>query len=278
VFLESLKLFQQSRESFFEAMTADQLARAYQENGQIDLAKGSFIDSKRLKELVADKAGLATTLGGLALLHLETLEYGDALKLLLQDLDLARELEDVQSQVKIHNWLGQVHLQGEGDFLQAIEHYEKSITLSKSCSESHYDPTLDLAYANLGLGFTYTFINAVKKAQKHAKVAQRLMQQGSLHPYIIGTALCEILSGEILFLERLERAGLLRLKAGLAELRNSNEKLAHIDFSIRVCRFLRSNGAVSACRQLAKEARASMGSLGFSFALYRTLTELEDAL
>jgi tetratricopeptide (TPR) repeat protein len=277
VFLESLPLFQESGENFFEAITADQLARAYQENGQIDLAKASFTDSKRLKELIGDNAGLATTLGGLALLHMATLEYEDALNLLLQDLQLARDQEDVRSQIKIHNWLGQVHLQGRANVLQAIEHFQESIALSNGYGDSRYDATLDLAYANLGLGFTYAFTNAVKNAHKHEKVARRLMQRGSLRPYMIGTALCEILSGEIFFLEGLEQSGFLRLKSGLAELRGANEKLTHIDFSIRVCRFLRSNGATLACRQLAREARASMNSREFHFALYKALTELEEA-
>jgi tetratricopeptide (TPR) repeat protein len=276
-FEEARQALAQADEIVFEGIAADQLARAYQEAGEIDKAKITFIESLSLKEKTHDRVGQAVSLGGLALLHLQTREYDEATHFLHRDLALALEQGDLGAQAKIHNWLGQILLEDTiRNVVKALDHFDHSLRLTSENREQDYDPSLDFAFAYLGRGSCYTRSMAVSHAHEAEAASRDHFERRAGRSGEIGLALCDLLAGEIAFLQQHRITGIARIESGLANLVSLGELITYLDYGIRVCRFLRSIDQTEICRSLATRIRLRVKPLHYSHRLHSLLTSLES--
>ena len=265
-----------ANELVFQGIAADQLARAYQEAGEIDRAKITFTESLTLKERTDDSVGKAVSLGGLALLHLQTREYEEATQYLERDLALAIQQGDLGTQAKIHNWLGQCLLEDNvRNVVKALDQFDQSLRLISEIREHDYDSAVDLGFAYLGRGSCYTRSRAIAHAQEAESVSREHFERKGGRAGRIGVALCDLLAGEIAFLKEQRLTGIARIDSGLSSLLEMEKLIDYLDYGIRVCRFLRSLDENQVCRDFAVRVRLQVSKLHYPHRLHTLLESLE---
>lgn len=270
------KLFTEADDQHLFGIAKDQLARAEMRRGDFERAKVLFAEAIAVKKKSGDDIGLATSLGGQALLHLRTLEYAEAGELFRQDLRLACDQRDVAAQVKIHNWLGQALLEENLTNVSiALGHFLDSIKLAEGSRSATYDPELDVAFAKLGCGCCYTRTDAVPIAEAAEHEARMGFERVVGRNADLGLALTELLAGEIAYLKSQARTGLLRLQSGLRAIAEAGGPLLVLDHGVRACRFLRRIDRQEACRSLVREVRVLVKKID-TLKIHEVLTELES--
>lgn len=248
--------FHDAGDTEFEAVTLDQYARALHSEGNAELAKIAFSESINLKKSSADIAGLATSLGGLANLHLTTHSYGKALDELEENLRLS-EQSDENTRSKIHNWIGQVKLESQLDLVGAREQFKMSLDLATDKET--------LAYAHLSSGFAAIRGEAFGEAAQHSERAIELYngcKPSALRNH--GILLTEILSAELLFARRYPESGLLRLTSGLKGLEGMHSFLSLLDYGVRSAKYLTEVEYPDFAELIRKELRPVLSNVNVS--------------
>jgi tetratricopeptide (TPR) repeat protein len=230
--------FHDAADQLYESIAMDQLARAHQDNGDIEPAKVCFAESIRLKGRIGDDVGLAASLGGLALLHMNTWEFTEARSLLLKDLESVQQREDIATEIRIHNWLGQIVLYADWNILEAIKDFEKSLRMAESFHGAGYDPVPDVAFAHIGMGFAYAAASTPQSALNSEQSARQYLKQMRGMAGDSAATICEILSGQILLLDGDSISAAIRLTGSLHHLLEISA-LYHADYTVRLCNFLK---------------------------------------
>jgi hypothetical protein len=223
-------------------------------HGEIELARVHFDESIRIKRKSGDGIGLAASLGGLALLNLNTWRFEDAKARLLEDLQLVQEQRDLVTEIRLHNWLGQIILYSDSNILEAIGEFQTSLRLSQTCVLPGYAPVSDTVFGHIGLGFAYAAANSARRAAEAEHSARQGIKSLIGVTAEFAATACEVLSGQIFVLEDNLPSASVRLKGALDHLLNLSP-LDHCDYCIRVCRFLAQMGQRRMAATIATAAR-----------------------
>lgn len=234
-------IFDEGRLPAFSAIALDQLARVCQRLGEVDQAKRHFQDSVTSKRRRKDRSGLGAGLSGLGDLHMASGEYEDAEANYEECLELARWAEDQATEAQSLTRLAQPQIERLVTG-KPLEHLEAAHAILDGLPPDEPVVVISRAFAEVFRGFYFAAWQAIDDAAAYESAARNWFERVADTPtHWVGTALCEILSGEVCVLREHRTTARSRIEAGMRELRKV-DRVACMDHGLRAVRFLERMG------------------------------------
>jgi CHAT domain-containing protein/tetratricopeptide (TPR) repeat protein len=124
------------KELVTERLVREMIRQSSSLNSQGDYpeALARFGLAQNIAEQIGDKAGIASTLTNIGIVHFNQGNYAQALEHCQKGLALFEALGDKAGMSRALNNIGSVHLY-QGDYAQALEHYQKSLAMKEALGD-----------------------------------------------------------------------------------------------------------------------------------------------
>ncbi len=140
--------------------------------GNYPEALARFRLAQNIAEQIGDKAGIASTLIGIGIVHSSQGDYAQALEHYRKSLAMSEALGDKVGIARALNGIGIVH-SSQGNYAQALEHYQQSLAMSEALGDKNKISVplnnIGNVYANQG-----NYAQALEHYQKSLAISEAL--------------------------------------------------------------------------------------------------------